>query len=227
LVLLRLSTKLRQGTCKYTHTRKKKKPITTKMVNLAKQFACNIIVAAAAMSTALADFTLTAGGLVKFAATEVSFSHPITGLAVTCNTFNLVGDVVGPGISRQFGSIGMSLTASVSDCQSTLGLTTIKPTGTWVATVINSEISPDIWPVVLSAVTVSVEAPLCSIGVAGELEGTIDMKNGKFTPKKSSLKIMEDAPGLVCSVLKIVQGVSINVNGVWDSVGASFSIEKR
>lgn len=171
---------------------------------------------------AASDYTPNGGPEANFVGSNVAFTVDSTGQELDCPTFNLLGEVINPGVSRAFGeSAGVLDQLEAIGCTNPLaGDTDVTPYGDWKIAVTGAETGSES-PVTLSDIKVTVNAlsGACTFDVVGSLDGIFDDSTQVFTPTVSNLEVASSpAPsGFLCNVLGVAPGVhvSIDANTFW------------
>lgn len=201
---------------------------TLKVVRRSSAVAGALIAALAAVfamslpAHAASDYTPNGGPQANFVGSNVAFTVDSTGQRLDCPTFNLLGNVTDPGVSRSFGeSAGVLNDLTALGCTNVLaGPTDVTPHGEWKIAVTGPKDGSES-PVTLSDIEVTVNAlsGACEFDVVKSLDGTFDDATQVFTPTVSNLEVASSpAPsGFLCNTLGVAPGVhvSIDADTVW------------
>ncbi|MBC7278753.1 hypothetical protein [Nocardioides sp.] len=173
---------------------------------------------------AAAGYTPHGTNPLTFIGNNVSFTAVEANQTLNCEQFDLTGNIINPGQTREFGEAAGTLPELASSgCTNDIaGATTVEPTGTWGVKVDGPE-SGSVSPATLTTVTAFVEAAGCSFNVAGEVSGTFDDAAQLFTPTSSTLVISDNPVGFICPILGVAQGQSITVDGTWAANGLTIT----
>lgn len=203
------------------------KKITSRVLTglAAGALAVGTVAAMSAPAQAAADgYTPTGPDSVVFTGNNVSFTDVEADQTLTCETFDLVGHIIDPGVNRPFGELAGELDdLNSDDCTNEIvGSTTVDPTGVWGLTIDAAETSSGS-PATLTTVTAFVSAAGCSFNVGGEVTGTFDDSTQVFTPTGSSVVITDTPAGFLCPILGVAQGDQISVAGTWVGNGLTIT----
>ncbi|WP_406034770.1 hypothetical protein OG801_07075 [Nocardioides sp. NBC_00163] len=173
---------------------------------------------------AAAGYTPNGTNPITFVGNNVSFTAVEADQTLTCEQFDLTGNIIDPGQTREFGEAAGTLPNLASGgCTNPIaGDTTVDPTGTWGVRVDGAEVG-SVSPATLTSVTAFVEAAGCSFNVAGEVSGTFNDSTQVFTPTGSTLTISDNPVGFICPILGVGQGQSISVAGTWTANGLTIT----